>query len=269
MKKNLKPIIIRGAGDIATGTISMLYKAGFPVIATETSNPSSIRRTVSFSESVYEKISSVENIKCTLYDSFEKAYKDSLEGKLPIIVDSNLSLLNKYKPDILIDAILAKKNIGTKKSMAKLVIALGPGFNAGKECDYVIETMRGHTLGKIIEKGEALKNTKTPGIIEGYGKERVIYSSASGTWHIVKDIGMAVKKGDIIANIIGENKIDVLATLDGIVRGSIREGYNVHKGLKVADIDPRKNEINNCYLISDKARCIAGSVLMLVNSFYN
>ena len=116
MKNNIKPIIIRGAGDIATGTISMLYNAGFPVIVTEISKPSAIRRTVAFSESIYEGISSVENIKCTLYDSFEKAYKDSLKGKLPIIVDSNLSLLNKYKPDILIDAILAKKNIGTKKA---------------------------------------------------------------------------------------------------------------------------------------------------------
>lgn len=269
MNNNIKPIIIRGAGDIATGTISMLYKAGFPVIVTEISKPSAIRRTVAFSESIYEGISKVEDVECSLYDSFEKAYTDSIKGRLPIITDPDLSLLNKYKPDILIDAILAKKNIGLKKNMAQMVIALGPGFNAGKDCDYVIETMRGHTLGRIIEKKEALKNTKTPGIIEGYGKERVIYSNASGTWHIVKDIGSIVKKGDIIANIIGENKIDVLATLDGIVRGSIREGYNVHKGLKVADIDPRKDEINNCYLISDKARCIAGSVLMLVNSFYN
>ena len=152
--------------------------------------------------------------------------------------------------------------------MAQMVIALGPGFNASQDCDYVIETMRGHTLGKIIEKGEAIKNTYTPGIIEGYGMERVIYSSECGIWHIIRNIGESVNKGDVIAKITGEKETDVFSTLDGIVRGSIREGFEVKKGLKVADIDPRKDEVNNCYLISDKARCIAGSVLMLVNKFY-
>ena len=266
----MKPIIIRGAGDIATGTIYALKKAGYPVIVSEIDKPTAIRRTVALSEAIYTNKSKVEDLECVLFDSFDEALNNANENYVPIIVDGNLSFLRNFKPDILVDAILAKKNIGTTIDMAKLTIALGPGFEAGVDVNYVIETMRGHRLGRIIDKGCAIPNTGIPGLVGGASKERVIHAPASGIWHIVKDIGDVVELGDVISTI--ENEIgttEVKSELSGLIRGNIREGFIVTKGLKVADIDPRVSEKDNCYLISDKARCIAGSVLLLVTRFAN
>lgn len=267
---DIKPIIIRGGGDIATGTISYLHQAGYPVIVLESDKPSAIRRKVSFCEAVYDKTATVENNTCYLYDSFSDAMKHSLEGQITMIVDPNLECLDNYKPDVLIDAILAKKNLGTNIDMADLVIGLGPGFNAGVDVNYCVETMRGHTLGTIIDNGKPIPNTGIPGIIGGVGKERVIHSPAAGKWHIIKDISDITKKGEVIAIVetSDSNMIEVRASIDGVIRGTIREGYNVFEGMKVADIDPRLDELNNCYLISDKAKTIAGAVLLLVNKYY-
>ncbi len=253
-----KICLIRGAGDIATGTIQKLVRAGFKCVVTEVSNPSSIRRNVSLSEAVYDSKAKVEDIEAVLCDDLEKI-NEYLEKYNPVvIVDPNLSILNKMKFDVIVDAILAKKNTGLRKNMADITIALGPGFEAGVDCDVVIETMRGHDLARIIENGFAQKNTKIPGNINGYSIERVIYSEFDGKFTHIKNISDVVQKGQVIAKIDNHN---VYATLDGVIRGMIRENFDVTKGLKIIDIDPRYEEVKNSFTISDKARAIGGAVL--------
>ena len=167
------------------------------------------------------------------------------------------------RPAALVDAILAKRNLGTTREMAPLTIALGPGFEAGEDVDYVVETMRGHNLGRIIDEGAALPNTGVPGMVGGVSRERVIHSPAAGTIHNRAEIADLVEKGSIIAYV---DDTPVKAAITGVLRGIIRDGYQVGKGMKIADIDPRTEEKQNCYSISDKARCIAGSVVEILLS---
>lgn len=263
-------IVVRGAGDIATGSIYRLFKAGFRPVVLEISKPSAIRRTVAFCDAVYEGSVNIEGVTARLADNLDEALKIAAGDEIPIIVDEKATTIEEYKPDALIDAILAKRNYGTSRNMAPLTIALGPGFEAGKDVDYVIETMRGHNLARIIEKGPAMPNTGTPGVIAGYGKERVIHASASGIIENINRIGDTVQAGEPIAHILAENgdKVPVPASLTGLLRGIIRDGYKVDRGLKIADIDPRASEHDNCFTISDKARSIGGSVLELVTADY-
>ena len=185
-----------------------------------------------------------------------------MEGKLTVLVDPMGDAIAKLKPLAVVDAILAKKNLGTSRDMAPITVALGPGFTAGVDVDAVVETKRGHNLGRVLWTGSAAANTGIPGTIGGYGKERVIHCPAKGIARNVKKITDTVSKGDIIAVVETESEIvPVEATLDGILRGLIRDGYPVKVGFKMADIDPRAEEYNNCFTISDKARCIAGGVL--------
>ena len=255
-------VIVRGGGDIATGTIYKLYQSNFDVLVLETTYPSAIRRNVSFCEAVYNQEQKVEDVTITLANSIEEA-KALLESKhIALLVDPTCSCLSSFKPLALVDAILAKKNLGTNPSMAPITIALGPGFSAPEDVQAVIETMRGHQLGRIIYEGKAIKNTGVPGSINGYAKERVIHSPAKGIMKNVKHITDTVQKGEIIAYIENdEEQVPVYATMDGLLRGLIRDQYPVTKGFKIADIDPRIEEYNNCFTISDKARCIAGGVL--------
>lgn len=260
-------IVVRGGGDIATGTISKLYACGFPVLILEIESPSAIRRNVAFSEAVYQGTQTVENITCHLAKDLDEAAAFLQEGKLTLLVDPKGESIKTLKPLAVIDAILAKKNLGTNLAMAPITIALGPGFRAGKDVNAVIETKRGHNLGRIIYEGTAAPNTGVPGNIAGYAKERVIHSPAKGILKNVCHITDTVKKGQVIANIettstaAESNIIPVYATIDGLLRGLIRDGYPVTEGFKIADIDPRLEEYNNCFTISDKARCIAGGVL--------
>ena len=259
---NKELVIVRGGGDIASGTIMKLYKCGYSVLILEIPHPSSIRRNVSFSEAVYEKTQTVEDVTCYLAEDIDEAKEFLNQGKLTALVDPDCKCLNELKPIALIDAILAKKNLGTNKAMAPITIALGPGFTAGIDVDAVIETMRGHSLGRIIYDGEAIKNTGIPGKIAGYDKERVIHSPADGILKNVRHITDIVKKDEIIAEIDAPDGVTpVYATIDGLLRGLIRDGYPVTRGFKIADIDPRVDEYNNCFTISDKARCIAGGAL--------
>ncbi len=251
-------VIVRGGGDIATGTIHKLYRSGFSVVVLEIENPSAIRREAAFSEAMYEKETMVEGVVCKKANSLKEVKEILADGKIPMIKDEHCDILNDMKPLALVDAILAKKNLGTKKDMAPITIALGPGFEAGVDVDAVIETQRGHNLGRILLEGFAAKNTGVPGIIGGYGKERVIHSPASGIIQNLSHISDTVTKGQVIA-LIGETKVE--ATIDGILRGIIKDGYPVVQGLKIADIDPRLEQKKNCFTISDKARCIGGSVL--------
>ena len=255
-------IIVRGGGDLATGTIHKLYRCGFPVLILETGAPSAIRRNVSFSEAVYTGEQTVEGVACTRAESLEHALALLRAHALPLLVDPEGACIAQLSPLAVVDAILAKRNLGTHRAMAPVTVALGPGFAAGKDVHAVVETKRGHHLGRVILSGSAAENTGVPGVIAGYGKERVIHSPADGVLRNVCAITDTVKKGDVIAVVEGDNgSTPVYATLDGLLRGLIRDGYPVTKGFKIADIDPRTEEYNNCFTISDKARCIAGGVL--------
>ena len=270
---NNELVIVRGAGDLATGVVYSLYKAHFKVIILETQHPSAIRRKVALSEAVYDGKTKVEDIEAVLVKNYEEALniianKDYKE--IPILIDPNCEILNHIKPTFLIDAIIAKKNLGTNKSMAKYTIALGPGFTAGKDCDIVIETMRGHNLGRIYLEGEAIPNTGIPGNIGGKEAERVIHASSDGIIKNIKNIGDFVREKEVIAYINNDNKkIEVIAPFEGLLRGIIRDGFKVRNGLKIADIDPRKSEYDNCFTISDKARNLGGAVLTAMMYLYN
>ena len=255
-------IIVRGGGDLATGTIYKLKKSGFPVLILEVKNPSAIRRNVAFSEAIYQGQQTVEDMTCFRADSLQQAENFLQEDKLTILVDPKGEAIAKLKPVAVVDAIIAKRNLGTAKTMAPVTVALGPGFVAGEDVDAVVETKRGHNLGRVIWSGSAAPNTGVPGLIGGFGKERVMHSPAQGILKNVKKITDTVTKGEVIAVIeTGSDMVPVEASLDGILRGLIRDGYPVTKGFKIADIDPRSEEYENCFTISDKARCIAGGVL--------
>ena len=255
-------IIVRGGGDLATGTILKLKKCGFPVLILETANPSAIRRNVAFCEAVYQGTQTVEDMTCHLAQSLKQAQQMLLEGKLTVLVDPVGEAISALKPLAVVDAILAKKNLGTNREMAPVTVGLGPGFTAGEDVDAVVETKRGHNLGRVLWCGTAAPNTGIPGVVGGFGKERVIHCPAKGILRNVKKITDTVSRGEVIAVVETETgMIPVEATLDGILRGLIRDGYPVKVGFKMADIDPRKEELDNCFTISDKARCIAGGVL--------
>lgn len=274
-KKDL--IVVRGAGDLATGTIHRLKKAGFRLLVLEAEHPAAIRRQVALSEAVYAGSARVEDLEAVRMDvdlAEKKNRKELLEQEMeriwkkdgvPVLVDPAGLSIAALRPAVVVDAILAKKNLGTTKEMAPLVIALGPGFTAGEDVDVVIETKRGHNLGRVIRSGSAVPNTGIPGIIGGYGKERVMHAQAEGILRNAASIGDIVEARAVIAEIETENgTVPVEASLSGLLRGLIRDGYPVTKGFKIADIDPRKEELQNCFTISDKARCIAGSVLEVI-----
>ena len=265
MKKDAL-IIVRGGGDLATGTIHRLWSAGLRVLVLEVEHPAAIRRQVSLSEAVYEGETVVEGLRAVRIDTLAQAQVVWAENAVPVLVDPQGESIALAKPEVVVDAILAKRNLGTRRDMAPLTIALGPGFTAGQDVDVVVETKRGHRLGRIIREGTAIANTGIPGIIGGYGKERVIHAQAEGTFEDVRKIGDLVEAGETIAQIhTPEGTIlPVTTQITGILRGLLRSGYPVTPGFKVADVDPRKEELSNCFLISDKARCIAGSVLELV-----
>ena len=303
IKKNLL-IICRGAGDLATGIIHRLHRAGHRVIALETDYPAAIRRQVSFCEAVYDGSAAVEGVTARLVPALADAETDTetysgindtpaahiasekwdssvikavLEaGEVPLLIDPKGESIELLRPDVVVDAIIAKKNLGTTINMAPLVIGIGPGFTAGQDVHLVIESMRGHNLARIITDGMAQPNTGVPGNIAGFTSERVIHAPAAGYIHDVRKIGDIVQKGDEIARIYPDKEsydnalseyVPVNATITGIIRGLIREGYYFREGFKIADIDPRESELTNCFTISDKARSIAGSVLEAVSAF--
>ena len=258
-------IIVRGGGNLATGTIHRLWAAGLRVLVLEIENPAAIRRQVALCEAVYTKTTGVEGLRAVRIDRYEEAEAVWQENSVPILIDPKGVSIGALKPAVGIDAILAKRNLGTRRDMAPLTIALGPGFTAGEDVDVVVETKRGHRLGRIIREGAAIPNTGIPGVIGGYGAERVIHAQAAGIFKNVRVIGDIVEAGDTLAEIWQEDgtKLLVQTQITGILRGLLRDGYRVTEHFKVADVDPRKEELSNCFLISDKARCIAGSVLEL------
>ena len=262
-------ILVRGGGDLATGTIHRLWSAGLRVLVLETTQPAAIRRQVALCEAVYEGEATVEGLRAVRIEALEQAQSVWAQGTVPVLVDPEGACIARAKPEVVVDAILAKKNLGTTRDMAPLTIALGPGFTAGQDVDVVVETKRGHRLGRIIREGAAIPNTGVPGVIGGYGAERVLHAQAAGIFRNLHSIADFVEAGEAVAEIETPNgqRLPVITQISGILRGLLRDGYPVTKGFKVADVDPRRAELENCFLISDKARCIAGSVLEVVCAF--
>lgn len=256
-------VVVRGGGDLATGVIMRLFNAGLPVVVLETEQPTVIRTTVSFAQAMFGGATKVEDMLAKRCSDVDEAMASMQRGVIPLLVDPLGLSLEKLKPICIVDAILAKKNLGTTIGDAPLVIALGPGFIAGKDCHVVIETKRGHSLGRVIREGEAIANTGIPGIIAGYGRERVIHSPAEGIFSSDHKIGDLVTKGEVIAHV---GKTEVIATLDGMIRGLLNNGLPVPTGFKIADIDPRGLEADYT-TVSDKAKAIGGSVLEVLDGF--
>ena len=258
-------ILIRGAGDLATGIAYRLHKSGFEVIMTETEIPLTVRRTVAFSRAVYEEKAQVEDAIAELINTPGGIDEVLKRGNMPVIVDPKLKYLKEYQADVIVDAILAKKNLGTTIHDAEFVIGVGPGFTAGEDCHVVVETQRGHMLGRVIHEGSAIPNTGIPGVIGGYSIERIIRAVADGLYEPVVQIGDLVEKDEIVAYSGGK---PVFALMGGIVRGMLQSEVRVQTGMKCGDIDARC-EVEYCYTISDKARAIGGGVLEAIMEYFN
>lgn len=254
-------ICIKGAGEMATGVAWRLYQANLRrIFMLECPRPLAVRRGVSFCEAVYEgakEVEAVEAVCCQTNDDIHGCWQG---GKIAVVVDPLWRTLGQIRTHVVVDAILAKKNSGTDVSEAELVVGLGPGFASGQNVHMVVETKRGHDLGRIITSGSAAANTGVPGSIGGFTGERVLRAPAEGQFRTLREIGEQVKRGEVVGEVAGEN---VIAAIDGVLRGLIRPGSKVQRGLKIGDIDPRGIR-TYCYTISDKARAVGGSVLEAV-----
>jgi len=259
-------ILIRGAGEMASGVAHRLHQSHFKICMTEVSHPLAVRREVSFCEAVYDGNKGVEGVSAKLISQPGEIETTWESWDIPILIDPEAESTRNYlKPDVLIDAIMAKKNLGTRIIDAPLVIGLGPGFTAGKDVHIVIETNRGHHLGKMILKGEAEPDTGIPGEIGGYTAERLLRTMKKGIFDPQRTIGEKVTKGSVVAVV---DDYPVIAQVSGMVRGLLRKGVEVKKEMKVGDIDPRgKKEL--CFTISEKARAIGGGVLEAILYWYN
>ncbi|MGO9565961.1 MAG: selenium-dependent molybdenum cofactor biosynthesis protein YqeB [Desulfomonilaceae bacterium] len=259
-------ILIRGAGEMATGTACRLHSAGFrKLLMTEIDKPLTVRRMVSFSEALHERSWGVEGVEAKAIQTLDQIATLWQEQRIPILVDPAASSRAAFKPDVLLDAILAKKNLGTTMNDAPLVIAFGPGFCAGKDAHCVVETNRGHDLGRLILQGEAAADTGTPGDIQGHTTLRVLRSPSDGIFESDRHIGSLVQEGELIGQVAGQ---PVKASLNGVIRGLIRSGTPVSRRLKIGDIDPRGNP-SYCNTISEKARAIGGTALEAILMRFN
>ena len=258
-------VVIRGGGDLATGVAVRLFCAGFKIVILEIEHPTVIRLPVSFARTVYEGKIVVEDIEAVLISSWEEAEDIIKEGKIPVLVDPQGNCIEKLAPVILVDAILAKRNLGTRIDQAALVIALGPGFTAGEDVDVVIETKRGHYLGRVYYQGQAAPDTGIPGEVGGESKRRLLRAPADGKIKPLHKIGDLIKEGEVIAEIEG---VPLKAEISGVLRGLIYPQSLVTQGMKVGDIDPRGIR-DYCFTISDKARSLGGAVLEAICTYLN
>ncbi len=253
-------IVVRGAGDLATGCAWRLVRSGFRVVCLEISEPTVIRRSVSFAAALYEGTAEVEGVRAVRAEDVTAVYDILESGDVPVLADPEARSLESLKPAVLVDAVLAKRNIGTSRDMAPVTVALGPGFSAGDDVDAVVETARGHDLGRVILEGTAAANTGIPGVIGGRGAERVLRAPASGTFTPVAALGDLVEEGQLLAR-VGE--AEIRSPFDGLVRGLLADGITVTEGYKIGDVDPRGADVD-WRRISDKARAVAGGVLEAV-----
>ena len=250
-------VLIRGAGDLASGIALRLHHAKMQVVMTDLPRPTAIRRTVCFSQAILFGTMEVEDVTAKFASSVEEVPAILAEGCIPVLADPECKCLEALKPDVVVDAILAKRNLGTKITDAPCVIGVGPGFTVGVDCHAAVETMRGHTLGRVITEGSPLPNTNIPGLIGGFAGERVLRAPAEGIFRQILQIGDSVKQGEVAGTVNGE---PMLCQIDGMLRGILADGTPVHKGMKAGDVDPRGEE-SYCYLVSDKALSIGGGVL--------
>ncbi len=253
-------VVVKGGGDLASGVAVRLFRSGFPVVITELPQPMVVRRTVAFAEAVYTGETTVEDIVARRVDGVEGIWPILKGGQIPVIVDPEARVVEELHPTVLIDAIMAKRNVGTSLSDAPIVIALGPGFEAGVDAHAIIETDRGHNLGRVLWTGQAKPNTGIPSSVDGYTEERVLRAPVEGEVSVAKRIGEFIEKDEVVAWV---NGTPVAATIPGVLRGLLKEGIKVAKGTKLGDIDPR-GQPNHCFTISDKALAIGEGVLEAV-----
>lgn len=255
-------VIIRGGGEMATGVAWTLVRAGFRVVITEVEQPLMVRWPVCFGTAVIEDAWEVEGIKAKRINTSHACEALWAKGEIPVLIDPQLMVLDQIRPDILVDAIMAKRNLGTQRNMAPLTIGLGPGFTAQDDVHLVVETNRGHDLGRLIYSGAAEPNTGVPGLIGGYTTERVVYSPQAGIFYAIRAIGEYVNSGDILGEIQNETEaMPVISEINGTLRGLLRHGTTIPQGVKVGDVDPRAKK-EYCWTISEKARAIGGAVLL-------
>jgi len=261
------PILMRGGGDLATGVAYRLHKAGFPVMALELPQPLVVRRRVALATAVRQNHIQIEDLRAQLAHSPAEALELAQTGAIPVLVAPNLSsfTLHPSSFSVLVDARMAKRNIDTRRDQAPLVIALGPGFSAGVDCHAVIETMRGHWLGRVIWDGAALPNTGAPGMVAGKGAERVLRAPITGMVEWRLEIGDSVAKNEALGSVAGA---PVTAPFAGVIRGLIAPGTAVPIGCKIGDVDARADR-SACFTLSDKALAIGGGVLEAILSWLN
>lgn len=250
-------VVIRGAGDIATGIALRLYRAGMQVVMCDLAQPTSIRRTVCFSEAIRLGETTIEGVRGVLCRDASSARMAAQSAAIAVMADPEASCVSDLHPDVVVDAILAKRNLGTTRGMAPVVIGVGPGFTAQVDVDAAVETMRGHYLGRVYYTGSPLPNTAIPGLIGGYAGERVLRAPADGTFTPCVKIGDEVKAGTVCGTVAGE---PMVATIDGVVRGLLQEGVSVTRGMKSGDVDPRCHP-EYITMASDKALAVGGGVL--------
>lgn len=256
-------VLIRGGGDLGSGVAWRLYRSGFPVIITELAQPLVVRRSVSFASAVYDGSCAVEGVTAWNARDVLEARELIDVGIIPIIVDPDYRVARELSPQVVIDATMAKRNLGTTIRDAPFVIALGPGFTPKVDCHCVIETLRGHNLGRLLWDSPAAPNTGIPGEIGGKTGDRVLRAGQDGIIQAVKRIGDTVRKGEAIASIDGKN---VVSPFDGILRGLVHDGLAVRAGTKIGDVDPRA-EREHCFTISDKALAVGGGALEAILSW--
>lgn len=253
-------IEVRGAGDLGSGVIYRLQRAGFPVVATELAHPRFVRRTVSYGSAVYEQEITVDGLTARLVEDTDAALALEASGKIPVLIDEGGDILDELKPTVVVDARMAKQSQDTTIKNAPLVVALGPGFETGVHCHCVVETMRGHCLGRVFWNGHAEPDTGLPGAVGGITAKRVLRAPTEGYVVGHRQIGDVVRAGEVIATVGG---MDVAAQFDGVVRGLIHHSVLVPAGLKIGDIDPRAQRAH-CFTISDKALAVGGGVVEAV-----
>jgi xanthine dehydrogenase accessory factor len=261
-----RQVAVKGAGEMASALAWRLYMANIRrIVMLETAMPLAVRREVAFCEAIYAGSKTVEGVEAVRASGVEQLHAIWERGKIAVAVDPRWAMLRKIRPDVLVDAILAKQNLGTRTTHAPLVIGLGPGLVAGDDAHVVIETQRGHDLGRILTAGSAEPDTGIPGPIDGATEERVLRAPVEGEFRSSYRIGDRVQKSEVVGRVAGS---EVIGRIGGVLRGLIRPGTWVTSGLKIGDIDPRGN-VTHCFTISDKARAIAGSVLEAVLRVYN
>ena len=263
MNRHPLSVVVKGGGDLGTGVAWRLHRCGFRVMVTELACPTVIRRAVAFAAAVFEDVITVENVVARLVVNSAGVSRCWMAGEVPVIVEPDETLFQRVPPDVMVDAVIAKRNTGTCLKDAPIVVALGPGFTAGADCHAVVETNRGHNLGRVLLEGSAEPDTGVPGTLGRESGKRVLRAPTQGVFRANSAIGDRVQIGQTVAFV---DNVPVRSHLDGVVRGLLHYGLAVPAGLKVGDVDPR-GVVSHCFTISDKALAVGGGVLEAILLF--